>query len=101
MKARSQGPFTFGTMITSSLSPISATSSVMSSRNQGLSSELIRVQSWAWLKSWLLPTSIRPRRASVFLSAGIESSRLPSRMSTSCTIRGTRSRSLALLGSKK
>src|SRR4029453_9679193 len=42
----SQGPSTFGIMITSSLSPISETSVVRSSSIHGLSSEFTRVQSW-------------------------------------------------------
>ena len=42
----SSAPCTFGTMTTSSLSPIAGTSVVMSSRNQGESSALTRVHSW-------------------------------------------------------
>src|ERR1700709_6459 len=56
----SQAPSTLGTMITLSLSPISPTSCSRSSRSQGLSSELTRVQRAVWPQSdsfaaWISP----------------------------------------------
>ena len=77
----SQAPSTFGTITTSSLSPISVTRVVRSSSTQGLSSELIRVHSAVWPKSDSLAALIRPWRAASLRSTGIASSRLPSRMS--------------------
>ncbi len=77
----SQAPSTFGTITTSSLSPISVTSVVRSSSTQGLSSELIRVQSAVLPKSDSLAALISPWRAASLRSTGIASSRLPSRMS--------------------
>ena len=73
----------------------------MSSRNQGLSRLLTRVQSCVSPKSWARATAIRPSRAASLRSTGIASSRLPSRMSTWPSIRGTRPRIFSLLGSKK
>src|SRR5919108_6143557 len=78
----SQSPSTFGTMTTSSRSPIAATSWVRSSSIQGLSSALTRVQSCVSPSSISEPTRIRPSRAASLRSTGIASSRLPSRMST-------------------
>src|SRR5215212_1859037 len=77
----SQAPSTFGTMITSSLLPISPTSVVRSSSTQGLSSELTRVQSAVSPRSISLPTFTSPARAASLRSTGTASSRLPSRMS--------------------
>src|SRR3954454_18765391 len=77
----SHGPSTLGTMITSSLSPISLTSSTMSSSTHGLSSELTRVHSAQSPKSNSLAALMSPSRAASFLSAGMASSRLPRRMS--------------------
>src|SRR5262245_13457296 len=74
----SQGPSTFGIMITSSLSPISPTSVVRSSRIHGLSSELTRVHSWQSPKSTVRPIFARPSRAATLLSIWTASSRLPS-----------------------
>src|SRR5262245_47736246 len=74
----SQGPSTFRIMITSSLSPISRTSVVRSSRTHGLSSELTRVHSWQSPKSTVRPIFARPSRAATLLSIWIASSRLPS-----------------------
>ena len=85
----SQAPSTLGTMITSSLSPISVTSVVRSSSTQGLSSELTRVQSAVSPKSVSFATRTRPSRAASLLSAGIASSRLPSRMSACWAMSGT------------
>ena len=101
----SSAPCTFGTMITSSLSPIAGTSVVRSSSAQGLSSALIRVHSWVGP----LPTEIggllrdptRPSRAATLLSALTASSRLPSSTSTVPTICGILAAIFALLGSKK
>src|SRR6478735_1320773 len=77
----SHGPSTFGTMTTSSRSPISATSWVMSSSIHGDSSALTRVHSAVEPRSISRPTRIRPSRAASLRSIGIASSRLPSRMS--------------------
>src|SRR5580698_5839761 len=78
----SHGPSTFGIMITSSLSPISATSCVMSSRKYGDASSFTRVHNAVSPRSISRPTLIRPARAASFFSSGTASSRLPSRMST-------------------
>ena len=56
----SQAPSTFGTMITSSLSPIWVTSSVRSSSTHGLSRLFTRVQSAVSPRSAVRATSIRP-----------------------------------------
>src|SRR3954463_15707460 len=97
----SQGPSTFGTMTTSSLSPISVTRVVRSSRHQGLSSELTRVQSGGSPRSASLPTFTSPARAASLRSAGMASSRLPSRMSACLAISGAFAAIFSLLGSKK
>src|SRR5580698_6745633 len=78
----SHGPSTFGTMITSSLWPISVTSSVRSSSTHGDASSLTRVHSAVSPSSISLPTLIKPARAASLRSTGTASSRLPSRMST-------------------
>ena len=85
----SHGPSTLGTMITSSLSPISVTSVVMSSSTQGDSSELTRVHSWVSPISMSLPTRTSPSRAASLSSTCTASSRLPSRMSTLGAMSGT------------
>src|SRR3954447_26103638 len=77
----SQGPSTFGIITTSSLSPISPTSWVRSSSTHGDSSEFTRVHRAVWPRSISRPTLMRPARAASLRSAGIASSRLPSRMS--------------------
>ena len=97
----SSAPCTLGTMITSSLSPISPTSVVRSSSTQGLSRALTRVQSWVGPKSVSRAIFTSPARAASLLSALTASSRLPSRTSTVPTICGTLAAILALLGSKK
>ena len=97
----SHGPSTFGTMITSSLSPISVTSWVRSSSTQGLSRLLTRVQSWVSPKSTSLPTRTRPSRAASLRSAGIASSRLPSRMSACLAMSGTFAAIFSFEASKK
>src|SRR5918996_1559183 len=77
----SQAPSTLGTMITSSLSPISVTSWVRSSSTQGLSRLFTRVHSAAWPRSSSRATRISPSRAASLRSTGMASSRLPSRTS--------------------
>src|SRR3954469_9394748 len=89
----SQGPSTFGTIITSSLWPISVTIWVMSSSTQGDASSLTRVHSWVSPRSISLPTLISPARAASLRSTGTASSRLPRRMSTL----GARSGALATI----
>src|SRR5215216_1020482 len=84
----SHGPSTFGTMITSSLSPISVTSWIRSSSTHGLSSEFTRVHSAQSPKSVSFAALIRPSRAASFLSAAIASSRFPRRMSACCARSG-------------
>src|SRR5919106_360488 len=97
----SHGPSTLGTMITWSLSPISVTSCVRSSRTHGLSRLLTRVQSWVSPKSTSLPTRINPARAASLRSAGIASSRLPSRMSACLAMSGTFAAIFSFEASKK
>src|SRR5215216_3179970 len=77
----SHGPSTFGTITTSSRSPISVTTWVRSSSTQGDSSALTRVHSAVCPRSISRPTVIRPSRAASLRSTGTASSRLPSRMS--------------------
>ena len=84
----SHGPSTLGTMITSSLSPISVTSWLRSSSTHGLSRLLTRVQRAVWPRSASFATRIRPSRAASLRSTGIASSRLPSRMSVVLAISG-------------
>jgi hypothetical protein len=76
-------------MITSSLSPISVTSVVRSSSTHGLSSEFTRVQSWVSPKSVSLAIRTRPSRAASLRSAGMASSRFPSRTSACSAMSGT------------
>ena len=97
----SSAPSTLGTMITSSLSPISATRVVRSSRTQGLSSALTRVHSWVGPKSVSRAIRTSPARAASLRSALTASSRLPSRTSTVAAIAGTLAAIFSLLGSKK
>ena len=97
----SQAPSTFGTMITSSLSPISATSRVRSSSIHGESRLLIRTHSWVSPKSFDLAISMSPSRAATLLSSWMASSRLPSNTSTFLAISGTLAAILGLDGSKK
>ena len=78
----SQAPSTFGTITTSSRSPIAATSWVRSSSTHGLSSAFTRVQSCVSPSSISEPTRISPSRAASLRSTGMASSRFPSRMST-------------------
>ena len=73
----------------------------MSSRNQGLSRLLTRVQSGVSPKSTSRPTLTSPSRASIFLSAGIASSRFPSRMSVFFASSGSFAAILGFDGSKK
>src|SRR5919112_1725377 len=78
----SQAPSTFGTMTTSSRSPISVTTCVRSSSTHGDSRALTRVHSAVSPRSISLPTRISPARAASLRSTGTASSRLPRRMST-------------------
>src|SRR5215210_1312989 len=78
----SQAPSTFGTITTSSRSPIAATTCIRSSSIHGLSSAFMRVQSCVSPSSISEPTRISPSRAASLRSTGMASSRLPSRMST-------------------
>src|SRR5918998_1507943 len=74
----SHGPSTFGTMTTSSLSPISPTTWVRSSSTHGDSRALTRVHSAVWPRSMSRPIRISPSRAASLRSTGTASSRLPS-----------------------
>src|SRR3954469_11039004 len=97
----SQAPSTFGIMITSSLSPISETTCVRSSRTHGDSRALTRVQSWVSPRSSSLPTLIRPSRAGILRSTGTASSRLPSSTSTVGAMSGTLATIFSLEKSRK
>src|SRR3954447_10867302 len=97
----SHAPSTFGTMITSSRSPISVTSVVMSSSTHGDSSELTRVQSAVSPRSISLPIFTSPARAGSLRSTGMASSRLPSTMSALAAVSGSFPTIFSLLGSKK
>src|SRR3954447_2371919 len=97
----SQAPSTFGIMITSSLSPISVTSVVMSSRHQGESSAFTRVQSAVAPRSISLPIFTRPARAGSLFSTVTASTRLPSTMSALAAVAGSLPTIFSLLGSKK
>src|SRR5919204_1469084 len=97
----SSGPSTLGTITTSSLSPISDTTVVMSSSTQGDSSAFTRVQSWVSPSSISLPTRTRPSRAASLRSTGMASSRLPSRMSTVGAMSGTFATIFSLEKSRK
>src|SRR5213078_3956550 len=91
----------FGIMITSSLSPISPTTCVRSSRTHGDSRALTRVQSWVSPRSISLPTLIRPSRAGILRSTGTASSRLPSSTSTVGAMSGTLATIFSLEKSRK
>ena len=78
----SHGPSTFGSMITSSLLPTAATSSVTSSSTHGLLRQLMRVHRPVEPKSVALAMAMKPLRAASFWSAGMASSRLPRMTST-------------------
>src|SRR4051794_31703077 len=97
----SHGPSTFGTMTTSSRSPTSVTSVVMSSSAHGDSSALTRVHSAQSPKSTSPPTFTRPSRAGILRSTGTASSRLPSRMSQRAARSGSLPAIFSLPGSKK
>src|SRR4051794_19446168 len=97
----SHAPSTLGIMITLSLSPISPTSSVRSSRTHGDSSEFTRVHSCVSPSSISLPTLISPARAASLRSRGTASSRLPSRMSTVGAMSGTFATIFSLEKSRK
>ena len=97
----SSGPSTFGTMTTSSLSPMAGTRFVRSSSAHGESRLLIRVQNWVLPKSTVWPTFTRPARAASLSAIGMASSRLPSRMSTCGTRSGSLDVSFSFCGGKK
>src|SRR3954453_23213552 len=97
----SQGPSTFGTMITSSLCPISVTTWVRSSRTQGDSREFTRVHSCVSPSCISRPTVMRPCRAASLRATGTASSRLPSRMSTVGAMPGTLGTIFSLEKSRK
>src|SRR5919199_1145662 len=97
----SQGPSTLGTMMTSSLSPISVTSVVRSSSTHGESSALTRVHSCVSPKSVDLPTRTSPARAASLRSTGTASSRLPSTMSALAIVSGSLATIFSLEASKK
>ncbi len=97
----SHGPSTFGSITTSSLSPMAATIWNRSSSTQGLLSALIRVHRPVSLKSTARATSMKPARAASLASAGMASSRLPSSTSTCPTSSGTLSRTFGRCGGKK
>jgi len=88
-------------MTTSSLSPISPTSCVMSSRNQGEFSALTRAHSPVAPKSVAFAIAIIPSRAAVFDSTGIASSRLPSTTSTCPASSPALARSFSMCGGTK
>src|SRR4051812_6793314 len=97
----SQGPSTLGTMITLSLSPISVTSVIRSSRAQGESRALTRVHSCVEPKSVSLPTRTSPSRAASLRSTGTASSRLPSTMSAFAIVSGSFDTIFSFEASKK
>src|SRR3990172_7351750 len=97
----SQGPSTLGIMTTASLSPISPTRCITSSRNQGLSRLFTRVHSWQSAKSSSRPSLARPSRAAILRSAAMASSRLPSSTSHFLASSGTFVAIFGLLASKK
>ena len=97
----SQAPSTLGSMMTSSLLPIAATISVMSSSAQGEFSALIRVQRPVAPKSVALAMAMKPLRAASLASAGIASSRLPSTTSTCRTSSGTLAVTFSTCGGTK
>ena len=97
----SQGPSTFGNIITSSLLPIAATISVMSSSTHGELSALIRVHRPVAPKSVAFAMAMKPARADFLASAGIASSRLPSTTSTCRANSGTLAVTLSTCGGTK
>src|SRR5829696_8596363 len=97
----SHAPSTFGTMITSSRSPIAATRVVRSSRTQGESSAFTRVHSAVPPRSVSRPSFASPSRAATLRSPGTASSRLPSTMSACRAIAGSLATSFSFDGSKK
>src|SRR3712207_4767804 len=97
----SHGPSTFGIIITSSRSPISVTSVVMSWSAHGDSSALTRVHSAQSPKSVSRATRTRPSRAASLRSTGTASSRLPSRTSQRAARSGSLAAIFSLAGSKK
>src|SRR4051794_19381689 len=100
-KWMSHAPSTFGIITTSSRSPISVTSVVMSSSIHGESSALTRVHSAVSPRSISMPIFTSPARAASLLSTGIASSRFPSTMSALAAVSGSFPTIFSLLGSKK
>src|SRR5919107_691871 len=97
----SQAPSTFGTITTSSRSPISPTTCVRSSSTHGDSKALTRVHRAVWPRSMSRPTRIRPSRAASLRSTGTASSRLPSRMSVFVAMSGALATIFSLEKSRK
>src|SRR4051812_23067799 len=97
----SHGPSTLGIIMTSSRSPISPTTCVMSSSTHGDSSAFTRVHSCVSPSSISLPTVISPSRAASLRSTGTASSRLPRRMSTVGAMSGTFATIFSLEKSRK
>src|ERR671912_1257682 len=97
----SHGPSTLGTMITSSRSPISPTRVSRSSSTHGESSEFTRVHSDVPPRSASRAIRTSPARAASLRSAGIASSRLPSRMSVVRAMSGNFAAIFPFDGSKK
>src|SRR4051812_4655025 len=97
----SHAPSTLGIITTSSRSPISLTSVVMSSSAHGESRAFTRVQSAVSPRSISLPIFTSPARAGSLRSTGIASSRLPSTMSALAAVSGSLPTIFSLLGSKK
>src|ERR671910_685808 len=97
----SHGPSTLGTMITSSRSPISPTRVRRSSSTHGESSEFTRVHSDVPPRSASRAIRTSPARAASLRSAGIASSRLPSRMSVVRAMSGSFAAIFSFDASKK
>src|SRR5215204_818694 len=97
----SQAPSTFGTITTSSRSPISPTTCVRSSSTHGDSRAFTRVHSAVWPRSISRPTRISPERAASLRSTGTASSRLPSRMSVFPAMSGALATIFSLEKSRK
>src|SRR5678815_2531833 len=97
----SHGPSTLGIMITSRRSPMAPTTVLKSSRHHGESRLLTRVQSGVPPRSTVRPILASPSRAATLRSAGIASSRLPSRMSVFFATSGSFAAIFSFDGSKK
>src|SRR5262245_61287442 len=97
----SHGPSTLGIITTSRRSPMASTSVLKSSRHQGESRLLTRVQSGVPPRSTVRPIFASPSRAATLRSAGMASSRLPSRMSVFFATSGSLAAIFSFDGSKK